>query len=139
MHYTLTPQPGYLHAELVNRKTAEETKTFLNAAHRAVLETQASRVLISIRTSRAIFRVEEYRLNTMIDIARDLRLRVALASDSMDVYLSHQYVQMLAAQRGLELRAFRGEPPALDWLMQGFRPRAAGRTRRRERSTPGAA
>src|SRR5687767_8868533 len=99
MKYTLTPQPGYLHAELSHRKTAEETKAFLNAAHAAVLESRATRVLISIRTSRAIFRVEEYRLNTMIDVAVDLGLRVALASDSLDVFLSHQYVQMLAGQR----------------------------------------
>src|SRR5438309_1873240 len=100
MNYTLSMQPGYLLAELVHRKTAEETATFLNAAHRAVLEHQASRVLLAIRSSRAIFKVEDYKLNTLINIALDLRLRIAVSSDSKDVFLSHQYVEMLAKQRG---------------------------------------
>jgi hypothetical protein len=134
MNYTVSMQPGYLLAELVGRQTAEETTQFLKAAHAAVLEQRASRVLLWIRSSRAIFKVEEYRLNTMIDIAMDLRLRIALASDSTDVFLSHQYVEMLAKQRGLPLRAFRDDKAALEWLLEDAAPRTA-RLRRRERST----
>ena len=125
MNYSLSAGPDYFLCELFNRRTAEETAQFLQAAHRAVVEAQAERVLLCVRTSRALFKVEDYRLHSMIDVAMDLGLKVALSSDSVDIYLSHQYVEMLARQRGLDLRAFPSPKRALEWLLADVAPMTA--------------
>jgi hypothetical protein len=44
------------------------------------------------------------------------KLRVALLADSEEVRASQQYIEVLAAQQGARLRAFRDEARALAWL-----------------------
>jgi hypothetical protein len=44
-------------------------------------------------------------------------LKVALVSDTKDLAMSHQYVELLAKQRGLAIRAFDNEQAGVEWLM----------------------
>ena len=43
-------------------------------------------------------------------------MRVALLADADEVRASHQYIEVLAAQQGANVRAFRDESRALNWL-----------------------
>ena len=42
--------------------------------------------------------------------------RIALVGDSSELHASHDYMELTARQRGLEVRAFREEAKALEWL-----------------------
>lgn len=119
MRYTIEAREGYLHAELVERETAQETREFSEAVHAAMLEKRLSRLLVVVRASRPIFRVEEYRLSEFLGrVIAIAGLRVALVSDSRELAAAHEYVQLIAAQRGIALRGFASEKAALAWLLQ---------------------
>ena len=59
-------------------------------------------LLVSVRNSRPIFKVDQY--------------RIALLADSEELRASHEYIEVLARQQGANVRAFRDEASALDWL-----------------------
>ena len=46
MRYTIEQQPGYLKAEMVERDTAEETATFVEAIVEALRAGRAERLLV---------------------------------------------------------------------------------------------
>jgi len=78
------------------------------------------RVMACLYESRAIFKVESYNLSAVFDrLAAIPGFRLALVSDSAESFGSHQYIQLLALQRGLQVRAFREEPAAEAWLLDG--------------------
>jgi len=111
-------RPGYLRAEARGRETVEETRL----AHSRLLEEMAkhgvSRVIAVLNDSRPIFKVESYNLSAVFDrLAAIEGFRMALVSDTAEIYGSHQYVQLLAQQRGLAVRAFRDEAAAEAWLL----------------------
>lgn len=58
MRYKLEPRAGYLLAEMVDRETAEETAEFVRALVAGLAKHKSDRVLISVRTSRPIYKVE---------------------------------------------------------------------------------
>jgi hypothetical protein len=66
-------------------------------------------VLISIRSSRPVFRVEEWNL---------------FVADTRDIGMSQEYIVLLAQQRGLPFRAFSGEKDAAGWLLEAAKPSA---------------
>ena len=71
-----------------------------------------------MRGSDPIFRVEQYNLSDMLQrAARIAGLRVALVSDTRELHASHEYIQVLARQRGVDLRCFRDEAAASQWLV----------------------
>lgn len=121
MKFKIEVQHDYLRVVMAGRHTAVENR----AAARAILEAlerhRLSKILVSIRQSRAIFKVEEYRLSDIFErFAAIPGLKVALVSDSQELYASHQYIELLASQRGLAYRAFRDdERSAINWLSQG--------------------
>lgn len=43
-------------------------------------------------------------------------MKIALASDSRELAAAHEYMQLIAAQRGVAVRAFADEQAALEWL-----------------------
>lgn len=115
--FLITPQKGLLRAELVDRNTTEQTRDFLDALTQAALEHKATRILIHVRASRPIFRVEEYRASTYLkEMATRPWLRVALVAGRADVRNAHQYVELLAKQQGASLRSFADDAAALAWL-----------------------
>jgi hypothetical protein len=42
--------------------------------------------------------------------------RVALVADSSEMHSAHQYIELLARQQNANVRAFRDEAPAREWL-----------------------
>jgi len=72
-----------------------------------------------VRESRAIFKVEDYGLSDYFKtMAAQPGARVALVGDSSESYAAHGYIELLARQRGLAVRAFRDEADALEWLLK---------------------
>jgi len=117
MGYRITLDRGVLRAELFGRETVEETKTFFRAIASASRETRAPCILISVRSSKPIFQLERHGL---IEYFRELAVtasqRIALLGDSRDLRLSHEYVELIARQHGLNVRSFLDETAAYQWF-----------------------
>jgi len=59
MHFTIAPAQGYLRAELYGRQTVEETLRFIQAIAAEAQRTSTARLLVSVRNSRPIFKVQQ--------------------------------------------------------------------------------
>jgi parvulin-like peptidyl-prolyl isomerase len=117
MHFTFEFAQDHLRAELYGRQTVEETREFVAALMAEARKHSATRILIQVRNSRPIFKVEQYKLSDQFkQLAAQKEVRVALLADSDEVRASHQYIEVLAAQQGAQVRAFRDEARALNWL-----------------------
>ena len=124
MGYRITLDRGVLRAELFGRETVEQTKAFFKAVVSASRETGCPCVLISVRSSKPIFQLERHGL---IDYFRELSAtssrRVALLGDTRDLRLSHDYVELIARQHGLNVRSFPDETTAYRWFEDPRRER----------------
>jgi hypothetical protein len=117
MHFHFELMQDHLRAELFGRKTAEETLEFVQALVAEARKRSAAHILIWVRNSRPIFKLEPYRISEQFkQLAAAKGVRVALLADSDEVRASHQYIEVLAGQQGASVRAFRDEPRALSWL-----------------------
>ena len=116
MHFTFENSPQYLRATLYGRQTVEETVRFIEALAAEARKHAATRILICVRSSRPIFKVEQYKISEFFQQIAGNNLRVALVADSDEVRAAHQYIEVLAAQQGAAVRAFREEARARDWL-----------------------
>ena len=115
--YKITTEPGYLRAELFERETVEETRAFLDAVVRNNAIHRRSRVLILVRASKSIFQVVAHGLMECFEqLSATAPGQIALVGDTRDLRLSHEYIEVIARQRGLNVRSFRDEPAALAWL-----------------------
>jgi len=118
MRFSIEPREGCLCATVYERDTAEQTREFLLAVHAAARERGLSKVLISVRQSRAIFKPEDYGLeaggyaNALVAPG----CPIALLADTHEVNSANEYIEMVARQQGLNVRAFRDERTALRWL-----------------------
>ena len=117
MKYTIEQRPGYLRAEMLERDTAEETRAFVDAIVEALRSSGVPRLLISIRSSRPVFKVQQWDLSgALAQVASLPGLRVAFNSDTREIGMSQEYISLIAAQRGLDFRPFASEPEAAAWL-----------------------
>lgn len=117
MAHKITPRRGYLRAELVGRETVEETQVFLRAVVRENARHQRPFVLIAVRESKPVFQVAAHRLIEHIEeLSRQGVNRIALVGDTRDLRMSHDYIELLARQRGLNVQSFGVESAALEWL-----------------------
>lgn len=117
MRYSIEMRDGYLRGEMVGRESADETRVFSEAMYAAIRDKQAAHVLVVVRASAAIFRVEEFGLSDFLGrIAAIPGVKIALVSDSRELAAAHEYMQLIAAQRGVAVRAFADEQVALEWL-----------------------
>ena len=117
MHYTIAKGNGHLRAELYGRQTVGETQDFIRAVTDEVLKNGDTMVLVSVRNSRPIFKVDQVRIAEQFRrLAAQPKYRIALLADSDEVRASHEYIEVLARQQNANVRAFRGEAGALDWL-----------------------
>jgi hypothetical protein len=115
MTYRITFDEGFLRAELAHRETVEEMREFLRAVARNSARCPA--VLIRVRESKPLFHVERGGLvECLVQIARAPQHRVALVADTADLQASHEYLELIARQRGVRVRSFRSEPEALLWF-----------------------
>jgi len=117
MRYQFALVHDCLRAEMVGRETVEETQDFIAAAADEARKRAASRILVCVRRSRSIFRVEQYRISEQFRLlAGNPGVRVALVADTDELRAAHGYIEVLARQQGANVRAFRDEAAALDWL-----------------------
>ena len=115
--HRVTVESGYIRAELFNRQTLEETKSFLDDTVAATSRHGCSHVLICINNAKPIFTVERYGFSHYLEIARAGKYKIALVGSNRELRLAHQYYATLAQVRGVNLRAFSDEADALTWLM----------------------
>src|SRR5437016_8411505 len=134
MGYRITLDRGVLRGELFGRETIEETRTFFRTIVSAGRQSQCPCILISVRSSKPVFQLERHGL---IEYFRKLAVtssrRIALLGDSRDLRLSHEYVELIARQRGFNVRSFPDETAANQWFRDPRRERE--RRRQQERRT----
>ena len=82
MHFTFENSAECLRATLYGRNTVEETVQFIEALGAEARKQSAARILISVRASRPIFKVEQYRISEFFKQLATNRVRVALLADS---------------------------------------------------------
>ena len=129
MEYQISTENGFIKAELLERETADETRTFLQAVVLATVNHRCSRVLVHVRLSKPLFTIERHGvLRTLKRIASDPRHKIALLGDTLELGMSHDYVSLLGRQQGICLRSFQSEAEAVEWLKD---------RRREERRQPG--
>ena len=117
MRYQFSIVQDCLRAEMVGRDTVEETQEFIAAVADEARKHGSSRILIFVRRSRPIFRVEQYRISEQFRaLAANPAVRVALLADADEIRAAHGYIEVLAAQHGANVRAFRDEAAAIEWL-----------------------
>ena len=116
MLYRITVESEYVDAELFDRKTPEETRTFLAAVAAECLAHRRFRVLISVRSSRPIFRAEKYGFTSFAELAVKHAGRIAALADSPEGRIAQEYAAMLARLRGVDVRTFRDRATAIGWL-----------------------
>ncbi len=121
MKYQFTMERGFLRADLLDRETAEETRAFLEAVVLASINHRCSRILVHVRLS-----------NPLKKIASDPSHRVALLGDTLELGMSHDYVSLLGRQQGINLRSFKTEAEAVEWL----KLRLGSEERRRQQIPP---
>jgi hypothetical protein len=116
--YTIVDKLDYLRADLLERDSAEETETFLDAIRAAGDKYPRTRLLICVHPPRAFFRIEKYKASRFLqELAERPDVRVALVSRYFEVRVLHQYVEALARLKRARLRSFADEASALRWLM----------------------
>lgn len=106
-----------LRVALEGRETAAQTRQFSETIFAEREKRGVTLVLLVVSKSRPIFKVEEYGLSGMLERIRAVPgMRVAVVADDRELHAAHQYIEVLAAQRGVAYRAFTVEREALDWL-----------------------
>ena len=116
MKFRIERRDGYLHAELYQRDTSAEMRAFLQAVKEACLEHACPHILLAISASRAVFKPEEYGLGTYASAMATPSCRVALVGDSSELNHAHEYIELVARQQNLNVRAFREVQGAVRWL-----------------------
>src|SRR5688572_25669877 len=119
MRFQITLHPSYLKADLYQRKSAEETREFLEAVAAEGIRNEKWRVLISVHESDPIFTVEKYGLSAFIELAQKYAEKIALVADSREVRIAHEYAAVLVRLAGINVKTFREEDPAIAWLEEG--------------------
>ncbi len=120
MQYQFSVVEDCLKAELSGRESVAETAAFLRAAAEEAQKARLPRILISVKRSRPIFKLEQYRITEHLkQLAANREVRVALIADSDELRAAHQTIEVLARQHGANVRAFREETEALAWLRAG--------------------
>ena len=123
MGYRIALDRGVLRAELFGRESVEETKAFFDAVLRASRESRCPRILISVCSSTPVFQLERHGLIEYFRELADTSRRIALLGDSRDLRLSHEYVEVIAGQHGLNVRSFPDEAAAHRWFEDPRRER----------------
>lgn len=110
--------PHYLRVEVLQRETGDDGRSMGESIFAAQAESGLSRILLMVRDSPPISKVEHYKLSDLLDLAHRISaLRLALVSDTRELYASHLHFEDLAKQRGIHARAFPDEAAAVKWLM----------------------
>ena len=117
MVYRIATERDYLRADLFNRETAEEAREFFDAVADSATRHRRSRILISVHSSNPMFTVERSGfLTRFTNIGVDPSHKIALIADDQELNHSHEYLVLVGQMHGMNVRHFRDEPSALEWL-----------------------
>ena len=139
MSYRIVAEPEFVRAELSGCETGEELRSFLDAVVRDNEKHRRPQILILVRSSKPIFQVMSHRLVECLEaISMTASRQIALVGDTADLRMSQEYMELIARQRGLNVRSFSDEAAAVRWLKDRResrdrrvrRERRAGRPRR---------
>lgn len=120
MRYSFSSVQACLRAELIGRESVAQTEEFILALAAEAQKMRCPRLLICVRDSRPIFKVEQYRISERLGaIASNPDVRVALVADASELRAAHEYIEVLAGQRGARVRSFSNESDAIKWLNAG--------------------
>src|SRR5256886_14931307 len=118
MKYQMTMGGGFLRAELLERKTTEETRAFLQSVVLANVNHRCSRILVHVRLSNPLFTVERHGvLKHFKKIAADPFHRIALLGDIVELGMSHDYVSFVGRQQGIKPPSVLPEGAAVGWVI----------------------
>jgi hypothetical protein len=118
LQVTIDPRPRYLKVTVRRRETVEQIKATLPSIMEQARRHRLRRLLIVSEESTPVFRVQQFDLSSWLErLIEDRIKKVALVSDTAELFASHQYIELLAGQRGVPMRAFREEKRALEWLL----------------------
>ena len=116
MQFSVEPRQGYMYAALEGRDTAAQMREFLLALHAASKQHDCPKIVISIRRSRAVFKPEDYGLNGYVNELITPACQIALVGDTEEVNSANEYIEVVARQQGVNVRAFRDELAAVRWI-----------------------
>jgi hypothetical protein len=117
MLYKINIEPDYMRADLFNRETVKETQEFFDIVAGTALQHRRSRILISVHSSSTLFAVERSGFFARFrNVSGDPSHKIALVADTVELGFSHQYIETLGRQQGMNVRHFRDERSALAWL-----------------------
>ena len=117
MLYKVIIEPEYLKAELFNRETMEETREFLRIVADAAMKYQRSWVLICVSSSNPVFTLERSGfLAYFRKLSADPSHKIALLGDSEELGISHQYIELIGRQHGVNVQSFKDEASAVKWF-----------------------
>jgi hypothetical protein len=120
MVYRIAAERDYLRADLFNRETAEEAREFFEAVADSASRYGRSCILISVHSSIPVFTVERSGfLTRFTSVGGDPAYKIALIADDRELDHSHEYFELLGRLHGMNVRHFRDEPSAVEWLKQG--------------------
>jgi hypothetical protein len=132
MVYRIVVESIFLKAELFDRESMEETRSFFRVVGRESAVHERPFILIINRSSTPILRVEFHALvETLKELGHTTPLRIALLGEVKDLGVSQHYVTSYARQRGITVRSFSSEEQALSW----FSDRRLGTDRRLRRES----
>ena len=118
--YSIELRGDHVYAVLHGRETAEDMRRFLQAVKTQCREHGRPLILVCIRDSRPVFKAEDYGLSGELrGYAAELvtpACRIALVGDSSEHHHAHEYIELVARQQGVNVRAFKREEEALQWL-----------------------
>jgi hypothetical protein len=127
MLYRISSNGNFLKADLFNRETVEEAKEFFGAVADAAQRRACLAILISVHASNPLFMVDRSGFfNDFTSFGAGPEHKIALVADCEEVDYSHAYLELLAQQQGINVRRFRDEPAALEWLRPPSLPMAQG-------------
>jgi hypothetical protein len=92
-------------------------RDFLFAVKLACREHDCPRILLSVRASRPVFKLDEYGLSN--GFANDIvkpSCRIALVGDTSELKHAHDYVELVARQQQMNVKSFKDLPSAQRWL-----------------------
>ncbi|HLX79236.1 MAG TPA: hypothetical protein VKS43_01500 [Burkholderiales bacterium] len=117
MLYKITIERGYLKADLFNRETVKETQEFFDIVVDSALQHRCSRILMSVHASSPLFAVERSGfLARFKSLSGDPSHKIALVGDTEELGFSHQYIEALGRQQGMNVRNFRDERSGVAWF-----------------------
>jgi len=117
MVYRITLELEFLRAELFDRETADEVKSFLRAVAGASRKSQRACILMWVHAMKPLFEDDPYELIRYVGtLLLPPSWKIALLGDATDFQGTHESVEAVAGKFRLNLWPFQEEAQALLWF-----------------------